>query len=86
VADFSLYVERSWRGRGVGGALLRELIARATRLGYHKLVLSAFPWNAGGMALYTRHGFRTVGTYREQGFLDGRWVDTIIMEKLLTGR
>jgi phosphinothricin acetyltransferase len=35
------------------------------------------------MALYTKLGFRTVGVYKEQGQLDGRWVDTIIMEKLL---
>ena len=83
VADFSLYVERDWRGRGVGGALLAALIARARQLGYHKLVLSAFPWNAPGMALYQKHGFRTVGTYTEQGMLDGKWVDTIIMEKIL---
>jgi phosphinothricin acetyltransferase len=47
------------------------------------MVLSAFPTNTGGMALYTRHGFRTVGVYEEQGLLDGRWVDTIVMEKLL---
>jgi phosphinothricin acetyltransferase len=35
------------------------------------------------MALYQRHGFRTVGVYKEQGLLDGKWVDTIIMEKIL---
>ena len=83
VADFSVYVERAWRGRGVGGALLRSLIARARYLGYHKLVLSAFPWNQLGMALYQKCGFRTVGIYKEQGLLDGKWVDTIIMEKIL---
>lgn len=83
VADFSVYVERAWRGKGVGSALLRALIARAKQLGYHKLVLSAFPWNAAGMALYERYGFRTVGIYKEQGLLDGEWVDTIIMEKIL---
>jgi phosphinothricin acetyltransferase len=83
VADFSVYVERAWRGKGVGGALLRGLIARAKQLGYHKLVLAAFPWNAGGMALYQKCGFRTVGIYKEQGLLDGKWVDTIIMEKIL---
>jgi phosphinothricin acetyltransferase len=83
VADFSVYVERAWRGKGVGSALLRALIARAKLLGYHKLVLSAFPWNALGMALYQKHGFRTVGIYKEQGLLDGQWVDTIIMEKIL---
>jgi phosphinothricin acetyltransferase len=83
VADFSVYVERAWRGKGVGSALLRALIARAQQLGYHKMVLSAFPWNALGMALYQKHGFRTVGIYKEQGLLDGEWVDTIIMEKIL---
>jgi phosphinothricin acetyltransferase len=83
VADFSLYVERGWRGRGVGRRLLEALIARARALGYHKLVLSAFPWNEAGMAVYRRAGFREVGTYREQGLLDGRWVDTIVMEKIL---
>jgi len=83
VADFSLYVERGWRGKGVGGGLLAALIERARGLGYHKLVLAAFPWNAAGMALYQKHGFRTVGIYKEQGLLDGRWVDTILMEKIL---
>jgi len=83
VADFSVYVERAWRGKGVGSALLRALIARAKHLGYHKMVLSAFPWNALGMALYEKYGFRTVGIYKEQGLLDGQWVDTIIMEKIL---
>ena len=83
VADFSVYVERGWRGKGVGNRLLTRLIELGRELGYHKLVLSAFPWNTGGMALYQKLGFRTVGTYKEQGRLDGKWVDTIIMEKLL---
>lgn len=85
VADFSLYVERGWRGRGVGRRLLEALIARARALGYHKLVLSAFPFNPAGMPVYRRAGFREVGTYREQGQLDGKWVDTIVMEKILDG-
>ena len=85
VADFSLYVERSWRGRQVGSRLLEALIERAKRLGYHKLALSAFPFNQAGLALYRKYGFRVVGIYQEQGLLDGRWVDTIIMERLLEG-
>ena len=63
--------------------MLTRLIELAREHGFHKMVLSAFPFNAGGMALYTKHDFRTVGVYKEQGLLDGRWVDTIIMEKLL---
>ena len=83
VADFSIYVERAARGRGVGRAMLTRLVELGREHGYHKLVLSAFPTNASGMALYTGLGFRTVGVYKEQGRLDGRWVDTIIMERLL---
>jgi phosphinothricin acetyltransferase len=83
VADFSIYVAREARGMGVGSSLLPALITEARRLGYHKLVLAAFPFNPAGMRLYHRHGFRDVGIYHEQGILDGRWVDTIVMELLL---
>jgi L-amino acid N-acyltransferase YncA len=78
-----VYVDRDWRGKRVGTLLLCEIEARARALGYHKIVLSAFPFNQAGMRLYERFGFRTVGVYHEQGLIDGRWVDTIIMEKLL---
>jgi len=83
VADISVYVDRGWRGKGAGRVLLEKLVELGRQHGFHKLVLSAFPFNAGGMTLYEKLGFRTVGTYREQGRLDGKWVDTIIMEKLL---
>ena len=86
VADFSVYVGREQRGRGVGDALLGALDRRAREIGYHKLVLAAFPNNAPGMRLYRRHGFSTVGVYHEQGLLDGHWVDVIVMEKLLRER
>jgi phosphinothricin acetyltransferase len=83
VADISVYVERAWRGQGAGKALLTRLVELGRQHGFHKLVLSAFPFNLGGLALYERMGFRTVGVYREQGQLDGQWVDTIVMERLL---
>jgi L-amino acid N-acyltransferase YncA len=83
VADFSVYVAREARGAGIGGLLLGALIEQARALGYHKLVLAAFPFNDAGMRLYRRHGFREVGVYREQGLLDGRWVDVVVMERVL---
>jgi L-amino acid N-acyltransferase YncA len=83
VTDFSIYVARCARGTGVGRRLLQSLIATAREIGYHKMVLAAFEWNEAGIAMYHRAGFRRVGVYREQGLLDGRWVDTVIMEKLL---
>ena len=84
VVDFSVYVARERRGRGIGDALLSALEVRARALSYHKMVLAAFPVNAPGMRLYERHGFRSVGVYHEQGMLDGCWVDVILMEKILS--
>jgi L-amino acid N-acyltransferase YncA len=86
VADFSIYIRRDRRGRGLGERLLATLEERAAELGYHKLVLAALARNAAGRRLYTRRGFREVGVYREQGMLDGAWVDVLIMEKLLGSR
>ena len=83
VADLSIYLARPWRGKGLGARLLSPLIPLASELGYHKIVLSAFPTNTAGMRLYARQGFTIVGIYQEMGLLDGRWVDTILMEKLL---
>ena len=84
VVDLSIYLARSWRGKGLGARLLAPLSPLARELGYHKIVLSAFPTNTAGLRLYKRQGFTTVGIYKEMGLLDGRWVDTIIMEKLLS--
>jgi phosphinothricin acetyltransferase len=83
VVDLSVYVERAWRGRGVGRALLTHLRPLARTLGYHKMVLATFPYNQAGVALYRKMGFSPVGVYHEQGRLDGRWVDVLIMERLL---
>jgi L-amino acid N-acyltransferase YncA len=83
VADFSVYVARDRRGHGVGQQLLEALIASARTAGYHKMVLAAMAHNEAGIALYTRAGFAHVGIYHEHGQLDGRWMDVVIMEKLL---
>lgn len=83
VVDLSVYVERGWRGRGVGRAVLQHLLLLAARIGYHKMVLATFPHNEAGVTLYRKMGFSPVGVYHEQGMLDGRWVDVLIMERLL---
>jgi phosphinothricin acetyltransferase len=83
VADISVYVARECRGAGVGSRLLPGLEERARQIGYHKMVLAGFPWNAAGMRLYEACGFTLVGIYHEQGLLGGTWVDVVLMEKIL---
>ena len=83
VADISVFVAREARRRHVGIALVGSLESRARAIGYHKLVLAAFATNLPALHLYERQGFSYVGTYHEQGMLDGRWMDVAVMEKLL---
>lgn len=83
IADLSVYVARSHRGRGVGSSLLMELQQRAQQAAFHKIVLHALNSNEPGKRLYRKSGFTQVGVFREHGMLDGQYVDVVAMEKLL---
>jgi L-amino acid N-acyltransferase YncA/protein-tyrosine-phosphatase len=83
VADLSVYVERRARGSGVGSALLQSLERYAKRNEFHKIVLFALAKNEAGQRLYLKMGYRKVGTFAEQGRLDGRFIDVVAMEKIL---
>ena len=76
-----IYVRPEARDRGLGTELIRAATEHIGPDGV--LELEVLESNAGARRLYERLGFRTVGIYKEQGLLDGVWVDTIIMEKLL---
>ncbi len=84
VVDISIYISRTVRGAGLGKILLNKLIHIANEQGFHKLVLSTFRFNEAGQRLYRSLGFREVGTYLQQGLLDGKWVDVTVMEKILS--
>lgn len=83
IAEFSIYLDRAARGRGVGRVLLNALIESAKDRGYWKLVSRIFPFNAASRALCRSCGFREVGIYERHGRLDGQWLDVIIVERLI---
>ncbi len=83
VADLSVYVARERRGTGVGFALLSALERTAKSHDFHKIVLFALAMNANGRHVYRKAGYVDVGVFREQGQLDGKFVDVIAMEKVL---
>ena len=83
VADFSVYVARSARGRGAGRVAVEALVAECERRGCWKLVSRIFPENEASLALCRSLGFREVGMYKRHAKLDGRWMDTVIVELLI---
>lgn len=84
IAEFSVYLDRSARGRGLGRRLLEALVEAARQRGYWKLVSRIFPFNTASRALCRRCGFREVGVYEKHGCLDGRWLDVVIVERLIS--
>lgn len=83
IGEFSVYVRRDWRGRHVGDLLLPALIAESERLGLWKLLSRIFLFNEASRALCRKHGFREVGVYEKHAKLDGRWLDVVIVERLI---
>jgi L-amino acid N-acyltransferase YncA len=85
IAEFSVYVERSERGRGAGRLAMMELIAAAERAAFWKLVSRVFVENSASRGLLGTLGFREVGIYEKHGQLDGVWRDVVIVERLIEG-
>jgi L-amino acid N-acyltransferase YncA len=83
VGEYTIYLDRDARGRGVGRRLLEELVQAAEAAGYWKLQGRLFTSNAASAALARRCGFREVGVYERHGRLDGEWKDLLIVERLL---
>jgi len=84
IGEFSMYVRRDWRSRGVGDLLLAGLITEAERMGLWKLLSRIFTFNEASRALCRKHGFREVGVYEKHARLDGRWLDVVIVERLIS--
>lgn len=83
IAEYSVYVARNARGKGVGQVALQALFEAAREAGFWKLVSRIFPENTSSLRLMKKLGFREVGTYYKHGKLDGQWRDVVIVEKLL---
>jgi phosphinothricin acetyltransferase len=84
-AEVSVYVHRDWRGHGIGGQLLAELVADAERRGFRALVALITSGNEASRRLHRRHGFATVGTLNHVARKFDRWVDVTILQKSLGG-
>ena len=81
VAEDSVYVAPGRQGRGIGRALLEELVARSEAEGLWTLQTSTFPENRASLALHLRCGFRVVGVRERVAQLDGVWRDTVLLER-----
>jgi len=81
VAEISIYVDADSRGKGVGDKLMYSIIKESESNGIWTLQAGIFPENIASIRLHEKHGFRIIGVREHIGKMDGKWRDTVIMER-----
>lgn len=79
----SVYVDRGRRGEGLGRLLLDDLVARARDHGFHSVMGRIVGGHEVSIALHAGCGFEYAGTEREVGRKFGRWLDVVLMQRML---
>jgi len=79
----SVYVRRDHQRSGIGRLLLTELVSVAEKSGFHALFARIVAGHDASIALHAALGFEQVGVEREVGRKFGRWLDVVLMERIL---
>lgn len=81
VVEVTIYVDERYQRSGLGTKMMRHLITESEKAGIWCLYASIFPENTGSLHLHKSNGFREIG-YREKiGMLDGKWRNTVLLER-----
>ncbi|MET8340342.1 N-acetyltransferase family protein [Streptosporangium canum] len=82
----TIYIAPGHLGRGLGKALLGPLVAESTQAGMHRMIaVIADAGDGASAALHHRFGFTEAGRLTDVGYKHGRWIDTLLMQRSLTG-
>ncbi len=84
VAEVSVYVGTTYRGKGYGELLLLELLQQSEANGIWTLQAGIFPENIGSIKIHEKCGFKIVGTREKIGKMNGVWRDSLLLEKRST--
>ncbi len=79
----SIYVHRDRHGEGIGRTLLGALVETAGAHGFHTMIGRIVGGHEASIALHRSVGFTVVGTEREVGRKFGRWLDVVVMQRML---
>ena len=79
----SVYLSPAARGRGLGLAIMTELLGRIPKGEYHSVLAITSVESEASLRLHKRLGFREIGRMKEVGFKFGRWIDVVITQRML---
>jgi L-amino acid N-acyltransferase len=81
--EHSVHIRTDRRGRGMGAALVRELLARAAVLQKHVMIAGIDADNVASLRMHEKLGFTRVGRFKEVGFKFGRWLDLEFLQCII---
>ena len=84
--EHTIHVDQRWWGRGVGRALITALMERAETDGVHVMVAAIDGDNQVSIRFHQRLGFTTTARMPEIGTKFGRWLDLVLMQRVLDDR
>lgn len=82
-AEFSAYVKKEHRNKGIGRALLKHLIEKAVENKLHTIIARIAEGNETSIKMHKENGFEILGTMKEAGLKFGHYIDVTIMQKML---
>jgi L-amino acid N-acyltransferase YncA len=80
----TIHIHSSTRGRGIGRALLTELVGIAREMGKHTMVAGVDVDNLPSLRFLERFGFERVGHFREVGYKFDRFLDLVFLQYWIT--
>jgi L-amino acid N-acyltransferase YncA len=79
----SVYVHHEHQRRGIGDAILADLIVRARSLGHRTIIAGIDASQDGSVAIHSKHGFVMAGRLRTVGYKFERWLDVVYMQLIV---
>jgi phosphinothricin acetyltransferase len=79
----SVYVARDRQGEGVGKLILHGLVAAAQAQGFHSVMARIVGGHDASIRLHAAAGFEVIGTERDVGRKHRRWLDVVLMQRML---
>ena len=83
VGVIGIAIESDFRDLGIGTEMMKTLVERAKEMGLKVLTLTAFASNKRAIRVYEKVGFVQTGTVPKKHFKEGKYIDAVIMTKLL---
>lgn len=81
VAEISIYIHKDFQSQGIGSKLMEKVIVSSENNGIWTLNSSVFPENSATLRLHEKFGFRIIGLKEKVARLDGRWRNTVLLER-----